>query len=41
MKKVFLYAFLAISLVSCGGLAKQFVTFTGDQPLQEGKSRIL
>jgi lipoprotein len=40
MKKVFLYAFLAISLVSCGGLAKQFVTFTGDQPLQEGKSRI-
>lgn len=40
MKKVFLYAFLAITLVSCGGLAKQFVTFTSDQPLQEGKSRI-
>jgi lipoprotein len=40
MKKVILFSILAIILVSCGGVAKQFVNYTHGELLPEGKSRI-
>jgi hypothetical protein len=39
MKKIFLYAILAIAFVSCGS-ARQFVKFTDKEPLSEDKGRV-
>jgi hypothetical protein len=40
MKRIFFYVILAIAFVSCGGTAKQFVSYTHGEPLPNGKSRI-